>query len=104
MKSLMIGNSWLWTGLVYGLSALVLVAALANRARIAHFFGEVRAELVKCTWPWDPEQTGFRKYRVLIDSTIVVCVSTLLLGGYTTGFDYVISNLISGLTRLIQHL
>jgi preprotein translocase subunit SecE len=51
-------------------------------------------ELRKCTWPWDPEQTGLRKYKLLIDSTVVVCVTTLLLAAYITGFDFFINKLV----------
>ncbi|MDR1305647.1 MAG: preprotein translocase subunit SecE [Verrucomicrobiales bacterium] len=80
--------------------AAIIVLFLARKP-IARFYGEVRGELMKCTWPWDSEQTGFRKYRVLIDSTLVVCVASLLLAGYTTGFDFVISNLVTGLTGLV---
>ena len=86
---------------VYGLIVLVLGLSLAYRSQIAKFFAEVKTELAKCTWPWDPEQTGLRKYKTLIDSTVIVSVSALLLAGYTTGFDYVIANLISGLTKLV---
>jgi preprotein translocase subunit SecE len=82
-------------------AVLILALLLAYRKQIGRFYGEVRGELAKCTWPWDPEQTGFRKYKALVDSTLVVCVASLLLAGYTTGFDFVISNLVTGLTKLI---
>ncbi|MDR2462406.1 MAG: preprotein translocase subunit SecE [Verrucomicrobiales bacterium] len=80
---------------------VILLLALVYRKQISRFYGEVRGELAKCTWPWDPEQSGFRKYKVLIDSTLVVCVASLLLAGYTTGFDFVISNLVTLLTRVV---
>ena len=35
---------------------------------IIRFIGEVRGELVKASWPWDPKEHGVRKYRELIDS------------------------------------
>ena len=104
MKSLIIGNSVPLTFAVYGLLVLVLGLSLAYRSQIAKFFSEVKTELAKCTWPWDPEQTGLRKYKTLIDSTVIVSVTALLLAGYTTGFDYVITNLISGMTRLAIHI
>jgi len=63
------------------------------------FMHEVRTELGKCSWPWDPEQTGLRKYKQLIDSTVVVIVSTILLAGYITGFDYLIGNLVGFLVN-----
>ena len=96
-----IGN-WFLASWIWALPVLIaLVVLLLARKPIARFYGEVRGELAKCTWPWDPEQTGFRKYKALIDSTLVVCVASLLLAGYTTGFDFVISNLVTGLTRLV---
>ncbi|MDR0534211.1 MAG: preprotein translocase subunit SecE [Verrucomicrobiales bacterium] len=82
-------------------TVVVLALLLIYRKPIGRFYNEVRGELAKCTWPWDPEQTGFRKYKVLVDSTLVVCVASLLLAGYTTGFDFVISNLVNGLARLV---
>ena len=29
------------------------------------FIGEVKVELDKCSWPWDPNLTGFKKYKEL---------------------------------------
>ncbi len=92
------------TVVVYGLIILVLGLGLGYRSQIAKFFSEVKSELAKCTWPWDPEQTGLRKYKMLIDSTVIVCITALLLAGYTTGFDFVITNLISGLTKLVVRI
>ncbi|MEM6822186.1 MAG: preprotein translocase subunit SecE [Verrucomicrobiota bacterium] len=87
-------NSWIIGGLIYGVLLIAIVLLVANRTAIVKFIREVRAELGKCTWPWDPEQTGLRKYKQLIDSTVVVIVSTILLAGYITGFDYLIGNLV----------
>ena len=101
MKSLIIANNWVLTVAVYTILALIVGFSAVYRSRISKFFSEVKTELAKCTWPWDPEQTGLRKYKTLIDSTVIVSVSALLLAGYTTGFDYVITNLISGLTKLV---
>jgi preprotein translocase subunit SecE len=99
MEVLKIGDSWLVTALVYGLSLILLGLALAYRTRMARFVSEVRVELAKCTWPWDPEQTGFRKYKVLIDTTIIICVATLLMAGYITGFDFAINKLVGWLVN-----
>ena len=46
------------------------------------FFNEVKVELQKCSWPWDPKEKGFKKYKELFDSTGVVIVSMLLLGEF----------------------
>ena len=89
------GNLWYIIPLI-----VILAILLAYRKKIARFYGEVRGELVKCTWPWDPEQTGLRKYKMLVDSTLVVCVASLLLAGYTTGFDFIISKLVTVLTEV----
>ena len=41
-----------------------------------------------------------RKYKELIDSTLVVIIAMLLLGGYVALFDFVLINFIHFLTRL----
>ena len=50
--------------------------------KVKNFFSEVKVELQKCSWPWDPKEKGFRRYKELVDSTIVVAIAMLLLGGY----------------------
>ena len=62
--------------------------------RVNGFLGEVRAELEKCSWPWDPKEKGIKKYRELIDSTAVVVVAMLLLSGYIAFWDLVMVNLV----------
>jgi preprotein translocase subunit SecE len=94
MDKLNFAGNWWISGPVLVLAVLALVLLLRFRAPIAKFWSEVVAELRKCTWPWDPEQTGLRKYKVLIDSTVVVCVTTLLLAAYITGFDFFINKLV----------
>jgi preprotein translocase subunit SecE len=64
------------------------------------FFGQVRVELQKCSWPWEPKEKGFRKYKELTDSTLVVVIAMLLLGGYVALFDFVLVNVIHFFTRL----
>ena len=44
-----------------------------------NFFSEVRTELQKASWPWDPKEKGFRRYKELYDSTLVVIISMVLL-------------------------
>jgi len=55
-------------------------------------------ELEKCSWPWDPNQSGFKKYKELIESTVVVVISVVLLGGYVTSWDFLLSHVIGALT------
>lgn len=94
MEFLKLTDNWLTTGLIYFLIVVTIVLLLRFREVIFRFTGEVRGELAKCTWPWDPEQTGFRRYKVLIESTVIVSVSTLLLATYITGFDFLIGKLV----------
>jgi preprotein translocase subunit SecE len=68
-------------------------------ARVKNFFSEVRTELAKCSWPWDPKEKGFRRYKELWDSTLVVVIAMLLLGGYVALFDFVLVNVVHFFTR-----
>ncbi|MEY3480548.1 MAG: hypothetical protein RIQ71_1323 [Verrucomicrobiota bacterium] len=64
-----------------------------------NFIAEVRTELGKATWPWDPKEKGFRRYKELADSTVVVIVAMLILGGYIAFFDLMLVNTVGWLTR-----
>ena len=64
------------------------------------FFSEVRLELQKASWPWDPKEKGMKRYKELTDSTLVVIIAMLLLGGYVALFDFVIINFIHYFTRM----
>ena len=68
--------------------------------KIKNFFGEVKIELQKCSWPWDPKEKGFRRYKELTDSTLVVVIAMLLLGGYVALFDFVFVYVVHFFTRL----
>jgi preprotein translocase subunit SecE len=63
-------------------------------SRVKGFLIEVRTELEKASWPWDPKEKGVQKYRELIDSTTVVVVAMLLLSGYIAFWDLVMVNLV----------
>lgn len=78
---------WGWVGWGLGLGILALLA-WQNRPLIRRFAHEVLVELKKCSWPWDPTQSGLRKYKELIDSSVVVLVSMVLLGAYTSVVDF----------------
>jgi len=65
-----------------------------------NFFSEVKVELQKASWPWDPKEKGFRRYKELTDSTLVVVIAMLLLGGYVALFDFVLVNFVHFFTRL----
>ena len=65
-----------------------------------NFFGEVRAELQKASWPWEAKDKGIRRFKELTDSTLVVVIAMLLLGGFVAAFDFVIINFIHYFTRM----
>ena len=65
-----------------------------------NFFSEVKVELQKASWPWEPKEKGMKRYKELTDSTLVVIIAMLLLGGYVALFDFVLVNVIQFFTRL----
>jgi preprotein translocase subunit SecE len=67
-------------------------------ARTKTFISEVRGELAKASWPWDPKEKGFKKYKELVDSTIVVIIAMLLLSGYIGLLDLVLIKVVGALT------
>ena len=69
-------------------------------AKTKNFVNEVKVELQKASWPWDPKEKGMKRYKELTDSTIVVIIAMLLLGGYVALFDFVLVNVIQFFTRL----
>ena len=69
-------------------------------ARTKSFFSEVRLELQKASWPWEPKEKGIKRYKELTDSTLVVIIAMLLLGGYVALFDFILVNVIHFFTRL----
>ncbi len=79
-------------------AVLLLAVFLRYRVGIVKFVGEVKIELDKCSWPWDPNQTGLKKYKELIESTAVVIVSTVLLAGFVTTSDLVLAHVVGFLT------
>ena len=80
------------------LLAIVVVLLLRYRKNVFHFIGEVKVELDKCSWPWDPNQTGLKKYRELFESTLVVIISVLLLAGFVTTSDLFLARVVGVLT------
>ena len=67
--------------------------------KVRTFFEEVRGELRKASWPWDPKEKGFKKYKELTDSTTVVVVAMLLMGGYVSLCDQVLNFLVGTLVK-----
>jgi len=88
----------IWNYLLIAVAAAIVALLLRFRVQILKFTSEVKIELEKCSWPWDPNQTGFKKYKELIESTVVVVISVVLLGGYVTSWDFLLSHVIGALT------
>lgn len=103
LEFLKIGDSWLLTALVWGLLVALLVVVIKNFARISRFLGEVKIELRKANWPWesDPKIKGFRKYKELIDSTIVVLIAMILLAGFVQFWDFIHVAVVTLFTNLV---
>jgi preprotein translocase subunit SecE len=80
------------------LGFLAVAFFLRYRAAIFKFVGEVKVELDKCSWPWDPNLTGFKKYKELIESTVVVVISVILLAGFVTTSDFVLAHVVGFIT------
>jgi len=83
----------------FGVAALLcLYYFLRHRVTVLKFVGEVKVELDKCSWPWDPNLTGFKKYKELIESTVVVVISVVLLAGFVTSCDWILTHLVGAMT------
>jgi preprotein translocase subunit SecE len=65
-----------------------------------NFLSEVKVELQKASWPWEPKEKGIKRYKELTDSTLVVIIAMLLLGGYVALFDFILVNVIHFFTRV----
>jgi preprotein translocase subunit SecE len=68
--------------------------------KIRKFFSDIGLELRKTTWPWDAREQGFKKFKELTDSTIVVIVAVILLGAWVAGWDFVMGAVMALLTHL----
>ncbi len=62
--------------------------------KIGTFFSEVKVELAKASWPWEPKEKGAKKYKELIDSTLIVLIAMMLLSGYVAGWDFIMNIII----------
>jgi preprotein translocase subunit SecE len=68
-------------------------------AKTKTFFSDVKLELQKASWPWDPKERGMKKYKELIDSTMIVIIAMLLLAGYVAVWDFVMVNIVGALAK-----
>jgi preprotein translocase subunit SecE len=99
-----IGGSWITGGIVYAILIVALVLLFRNLAKVSSFIGEVKGELRKASWPWDsdPKAKGFRKYKELIDSTIVVLIAVILLAGFVQFWDFIQILTVGFLTEIFR--
>ncbi len=67
-----------------------------------NFLEEVKAELRKATWPWDSDSKakGFKKYKELVDSTVVVIIAIILLAGFVAVSDLLLSEALILITKV----
>ena len=91
LEYLKINDSWIASGIIYAILIVALFFLFRNLAKVSRFIGEVKGELRKASWPWDsdPKAKGFRKYKELIDSTIVVLIAVILLAGFVQFWDFI---------------
>lgn len=67
--------------------------------KIKKYITEVNAELAKAQWPWSNDEHGLKRFRELWNSSLVVIIAMLLIGGYISFFDFVTINVISFFTH-----
>lgn len=65
-----------------------------------NFVSEVKVELAKASWPWEPKEKGVKKYKELIDSTMIVVIAMLLLSGYVAGWDFIMNLIVAFLFKI----
>ncbi|MDO5450254.1 MAG: preprotein translocase subunit SecE [Akkermansia sp.] len=72
--------------------------------RMFEYITQVKTELKKCSWPWesDPKVTGFKKYKELSGSTMVVLIAMVMLGAYVAFFDYALAAVVNKLIVLLS--
>ena len=64
-----------------------------------NFVSEVKVELQKASWPWEPKEKGMKKYKELVDSTLIVVIAMLLMSGYVAFWDFIMVNIVGALTK-----
>lgn len=85
------GNSYLSLA-IWGAVILAVFFFLWSKGylvKIRNYFAETEEELKKCSWPSRDELKG---------STVVILVTTILLGAFTVGVDWILSNLMRLIT------
>ena len=68
--------------------------------KVRKFIGEVRVpNWARPSGLGIPNEKGFKRYKELVDSTMVVLIAMLILGGYIAFFDFILINVVSFLTK-----
>ncbi len=70
--------------------------------KISKYLGEVKTELHKASWPWVPKgkgEKGFKRFKELSDSTVVIFIAMILLGAYVSFWDFIMFNVMEVLTK-----
>ncbi len=72
--------------------------------KTSQFITAVKGELKKTTWPWDsdPKAKGFKKYRELWGSTLVVLVAMVLLGAFVATADLALTYVVNGIISIFS--
>ena len=68
-------------------------------SKTKNFVSEVKSELQKASWPWEPKEKGMKKYKELVDSTLIVIIAMLLMSGYVSLWDFLMVNIVGALTK-----
>lgn len=68
--------------------------------KVRTFINEVRVELAKASWPWDPKLKGAAKYKELIDSTMVVIIAMVIVGAFVAVADFGLIAILNGVIKL----
>jgi preprotein translocase subunit SecE len=64
-----------------------------------NFISDVKSELQKASWPWDPKEKGMKKYKELTDSTVIVIIAMLLLSGYIALWDFLMVSIVGAISK-----
>ena len=71
-------------------------------SKTKNFILEVKTELAKASWPWEPKEKGMKKYKELTDSTLIVVIAMVLLAGYVGAWDFIMLNITKAITYLAK--
>jgi preprotein translocase subunit SecE len=89
IKSVLLNWTAFWVVVIA--VAFVYLWRKGQLLRLSNYIQETREELKKCTWPsWDE----------LKGATIVVMISTLLMGLFTVGIDYFLVVVVTWVTKI----